>query len=333
MGVQVGAMVTRMVTGSQIRGFYALTILAGFVNRCCALPRKLADLGYISLSRDSSVLIERAGTVLFFTLLGIFAVWIIAVFSRNVGELRARTVGPAGRLVADARKLKLGLAGLVLFSVAMAMFLFPFSGDRSALAWSDNLFNELSKSSANFVSEAEGRARKTVGQPVDLGVHPRDLADRSQIVRLLRANGFQARITDDDRVRVSGDLGRLALAATADAEAAFRNDRSALQAKYGTNGYEPIYHWWTVFDGLTRRYVQENRGTEADFAKFMSSKVLEPAYNFRGIRCCDIGGNAFPAAVLLVFYVAYTLWYGFSILNVFEGLGISASPGGKKTEA
>src|SRR3990172_3790832 len=38
VGVQIGAMVTRLVSGSQIRVFYALTILAGFANRLCALP-------------------------------------------------------------------------------------------------------------------------------------------------------------------------------------------------------------------------------------------------------------------------------------------------------
>ena len=73
VGVQIGAMVTKMVKGSLIRVFFALTILAGFVNRACALPRELADLGYISLNKNTSVIIETVGTVVFFCLVGIFA--------------------------------------------------------------------------------------------------------------------------------------------------------------------------------------------------------------------------------------------------------------------
>jgi hypothetical protein len=54
IGVQIGAMVTKVVTGAAIRAFYALTILAGFSNRVCALLRKLSDMGYIALPRETA---------------------------------------------------------------------------------------------------------------------------------------------------------------------------------------------------------------------------------------------------------------------------------------
>ena len=98
-------------------------------------------------------------------------------------------------------------------------------------------------------------------------------------------------------------------------------------------GYESVYCWWIVFDGLTRRYVHEGQGKEANFTKFISSKVIEPAYNFRGVCPNCIRDKALPATLLLAFYVLYTLWYGFSILYVFEGLGISTSGATEKKEA
>ena len=333
IGVQIGAMVTKMVVGSQIRAFYALTILAGFANRCCALPRKLADLGYISLSREASIAIEQVGTVLFFVCVGVFALWILGVFARNAAEMRARTVPKGSRLVADRRKFAIGLAGLVVFVGVLIVGLSPVIGGRSGLVCADGLFNELAKSSANYVSDARKKARKHVGKPVDFGVRPRDPVDETEIVRLLRLNGAEARIAEEERVRVTGDLGRLALAAVADADTAFRNDHRALEDRYAMKGYESVYCWWVVFDGLTRRYVQEGRGEDADFAKFISAKVLEPAYNFRGISANRIRDKALPATLLLVFYVAFTIWYGFSILYVFEGLGISASAASEKREA
>jgi uncharacterized membrane protein YfcA len=88
VGVQIGAMVTKVVTGAAIRAFYALTILAGFSNRACALIRKLAEMGYIALSRETAGLIETAGTIVFYLLVGIFGVWIVTVFFKNLGTIR-----------------------------------------------------------------------------------------------------------------------------------------------------------------------------------------------------------------------------------------------------
>jgi hypothetical protein len=86
--VQIGAMVTKVVTGAAIRAFYAITILAGFSNRVCALIRKLSDMGYIALSRETAASIETVGTVIFFGFLSIFGVWVLGVFFKNLEDFR-----------------------------------------------------------------------------------------------------------------------------------------------------------------------------------------------------------------------------------------------------
>jgi len=48
IGIQIGAMVTKVVPGITIRGFYAMAVLAGFVNRIFALPAKLGGNGCYS---------------------------------------------------------------------------------------------------------------------------------------------------------------------------------------------------------------------------------------------------------------------------------------------
>src|SRR3990172_3608051 len=44
IGIQVGALTTKVVKGIPIRGFYAVSILAGFVNRASTLPKKMVEL-------------------------------------------------------------------------------------------------------------------------------------------------------------------------------------------------------------------------------------------------------------------------------------------------
>lgn len=327
IGVQVGAMVTKMVKGSVIRALYALTILAGFVNRVCALIRKLSDLGYLSLDRETTKSIEGAGTIVFFAIVGVFALWIVSVFVAKVGAMRAAESKLAGRsgLILRPGKFWLGAAGLAAFAVLVAMSFRPVAGQQSGLHWADNLFNRLAKDSANYISEARKKAARFEGTEVDLGIRARDVWEPAKIVNVIEHNGGSAQILKDGRVRVKGDLGRLATAALADADLAFANKSDVLRDRYGVECSDVVYYWWVTFQGLTRRYVQEGEGKEAAFSKYMMTKVLEPSYNFRGIHASDIKRAALPAGTLLVVYVLFTLWYGISIFLIFEGLGVTAT--------
>jgi uncharacterized membrane protein YfcA len=92
IGIQIGAMVTRVVKGITIRGFYAMAVTAGFVNRIFALPGKLGDMGVIPISKQTGYVLERIGIYAFFVVLGGFAVWVIFTFLTNVGVLKGEEV-------------------------------------------------------------------------------------------------------------------------------------------------------------------------------------------------------------------------------------------------
>jgi hypothetical protein len=88
LGIQIGAMVTQVVKGITIRGFYAMAVLAGFVNRIFALPGKLAEMEIISLSAQAGAVLETIGNVAFFLVVGVFGVWVIGTFFKNLKLLR-----------------------------------------------------------------------------------------------------------------------------------------------------------------------------------------------------------------------------------------------------
>jgi len=88
LGVQIGAMVTKVVTGSTIRGFFAVAVLGGFVNRVFALPDKLRKMEWLDVSKSTTHNIENVGIVIFFLVMGVFAVWVIGTFFRNIRTLR-----------------------------------------------------------------------------------------------------------------------------------------------------------------------------------------------------------------------------------------------------
>jgi len=92
LGIQIGAMVTKVVKGITIRGFYAMAVLAGFVNRAFALPAKLGAMGVIDISQKTGAVLESIGVWAFFIVIAGFAVWVIGTFLTNIGKLKGKEV-------------------------------------------------------------------------------------------------------------------------------------------------------------------------------------------------------------------------------------------------
>jgi len=88
LGIQVGALVTKVVPGVTIRGFYALAVIAGFVNRIFALPSKLNEMDVISISKGLADGLESFGVYAFFIVISGFGIWVIGTFLKNIGRLK-----------------------------------------------------------------------------------------------------------------------------------------------------------------------------------------------------------------------------------------------------
>ena len=178
LGIQIGALVTKVVKGITIRGFYAMAVLAGFVNRIFALPGKLADLEIISLSprgRSRPRVDRRLGLLPRHRRL------------RGLGHLDLRqehrnAAWGGGRAMRDNRRTKL-VIGIVLMAsflvVLVAIFLPLFDGDNTLNAL-DNLYNSISKGSAYYVPKVLHQVAEHGAQPIalTLDVKTADLAER-----------------------------------------------------------------------------------------------------------------------------------------------------------
>ncbi len=88
IGIQVGALTTKVVKGIHIRGFYAITILAGFINRFFAMPEKLKKMEIIDISSSLAMGIEFVGAIIFWIVIGVFGVWVIGKFIAGTKTLR-----------------------------------------------------------------------------------------------------------------------------------------------------------------------------------------------------------------------------------------------------
>ena len=88
IGIQVGALTTKVVKGIHIRGFYAVSILAGFINRAATLPKKLTEMEVIDIPKPVVNGIDFVGAVVFWVVVGGFALWVLSKFFGNIKALK-----------------------------------------------------------------------------------------------------------------------------------------------------------------------------------------------------------------------------------------------------
>ena len=88
LGIQIGALTTKAVSGVHIRGFYAMSIIAGFINRASTLPKKLVEMDVIHLPLGLVNVIEQAGNVIFWAVVAMFGIWVCSKFFLNINKLR-----------------------------------------------------------------------------------------------------------------------------------------------------------------------------------------------------------------------------------------------------
>lgn len=88
IGIQVGALTTKVVRGIHIRGFYAVSILAGFVNRAATLPKQVNELEILKIPSWISEPIDLVGTIVFWSVTGFFGLWVLSKFFGNMKALR-----------------------------------------------------------------------------------------------------------------------------------------------------------------------------------------------------------------------------------------------------
>lgn len=83
---------------------------------------------------------------------------------------------------------------------------------------------------------------------------------------------------------------------------------------------------------IDKKFKKEKMIPEANLVSAVKKKAVETTYNFYGILPEKVSEKFGIMTGLLVFYVAYTMWYGFAIFFIFEGLGLTMTKAKVKKE-
>lgn len=215
------------------------------------------------------------------------------------------------------------LASFFAILVAIFMPLFPSaSGQKiNGLDYLDNFFNQLSKSSAYYIPDQLKKAEKYNGQPFTTSLKMKSADEAAVTAKLFNTNKIAATV-EGDKVNVNGDFGAMIATMLKDADLMYKNDGKALAAKYGVDERQAIYSWHQALVVMEKDLTKAKQFEQAKFVKTCTSKAVEPAYNYYQVEAKPVKEEMVLLIAALAFYVIYTMWYGYGLLFMFEGLGI-----------
>ena len=224
-------------------------------------------------------------------------------------------------MATSRKKFNTGLAMMAAFTVVLVAMFVPLFGGHNGLEYLDALYNSISKGSAYYIPKVQKAAGPFEGDKVEMTFAMADAAQAAQMATQLNAAGALVNVSDAE-LKISGDLGRIIATMLADADAMYRNDGKALQAQYGIEGRQALYNWWKAIAGMDKSLKKQKKFKEASILDMVKAKAIETAYNYYGIEAQKISDRYGIVIFSLIFYVFYTLWYGFGIMYMFEGSGM-----------
>jgi hypothetical protein len=214
-----------------------------------------------------------------------------------------------------------GFTMMIGFVVLLIIFFLPVFEGKNGLNYMDHLYNSISKASAYYIPKVTEETKGYLGDMVSLTLHLRNDQTAEQCALLFEKGGAEATLSGNI-LTVSGDLGKILENCLEDAEAMYRNDSNQMSKKYGYDGRLALYNWWLTFREMDRDFKKQKKFKEAKIVGEVKDKAVECSYNYFGIEPQRIMDKIGIVIFSLVFYVIYTLWYGFAYMYMFEGWGM-----------
>ncbi len=253
--------------------------------------------------------------------------------------------------IANTKKFSLGFVMLIGFFVVLVLMFTPIWGSnadgsgKNMFNVLDDLYNSVSKGSSDFSVEVEEKAAEWNGKEISFTAKaeapPANKVDgmpgrpdvakpdeiAKQMVKLVTSAGGTANASEEGgkwTVKVSGDFGRILAAAIEDSKLMYEQKGGELKSKYGFDGQNALADWWMMFNSPQSK-MNETGGEAFEQSKTLketNEKSVEPAYNYYSVKAESPSSKALPILLSLGGYVLYTVWYGFSLLFMFEGWGL-----------
>ena len=224
-------------------------------------------------------------------------------------------------MIANKKEFYGGVGMMVAFTVVLIIIFMPIFGGHNGLNYLDNLYNCISKGSAYYIPKVKEEADKFVGNSATVTFKMADETQAGQTALLFEKGGASV-TTSGAELKVTGDVGKILENCLADADSMYHNKGEEVSSKYGYEERQVLYNWWMAAKAMDKDLKRQKLFNEAKVVALVIKKAVESSYNYYKIEPQKIGDRIGIVIFSLIFYVVYTLWYGFGIMFMFEGWGM-----------
>lgn len=218
-------------------------------------------------------------------------------------------------MIAHKKEFFGGLGMLGAFIVVLIIIFMPIFGGQNGLNYLDNLYNTISKGSAYYIPKVKQETDEYAGKAVTVTMVMAEEERARQAAPLFMKGGALVNVSGAE-VKVSGDLGKILENCLADADLMYHNDGEKLSAKYGYEEKRVLLNWWVALHHMEKDLKDQKKFKEAKVVAVVVKKAVELGYNYYEVEPQKIGDKIGIVIFSLVFYVIYTLWYGFAIMFI-----------------
>jgi hypothetical protein len=214
-----------------------------------------------------------------------------------------------------------GVGMMAAFIVILIIIFSPVFKGQNGLEYLDALYNSISKGSAYYIPKVKKETDKFMGSSVSVTLQMANEEQAQQTSLLFMKSGAMVNRSGAE-LKVTGDLGKILENCLVDADHMYHNDGDKVSGKYGYDERRVLYNWWKSANAMDKDLKKQKKFKEAKVVAMVVKKTVESSYNYYKIEPQKIGDRIGIIIFSLIFYVVYTLWYGFAIMFMFEGWGM-----------
>jgi hypothetical protein len=216
-------------------------------------------------------------------------------------------------------KLITGILLMASFIAVLVVIFLPLLDGKNSLDYMDNLYNSISKASAYYLPKLQHEVDGQDEKQLRLQLKLEDDATASRAAILLEQAGDVTRTGQE--LAVTGSLSKLLGACLDDAEDLYHNRGETIVDRYQIDERQVLHTWWKVLAAMEKDLNRQREFKGAELVGTIKAKGVECAYNYYRIEPQAITQRWGIVLFSLVFYVVYTVWYGYAVMFLFEGLG------------
>lgn len=227
-------------------------------------------------------------------------------------------------MIRNHKKFYIGFGLLVSFVILIIIIFLPVFNGANGLEYMDSLYNSISKGSAYYIPELTEEAVAFKENRIRVNIRMENETRAEQTALLFGKGGADVRLTGE-QLAVEGGLGRILENCLEDSEIMYHNAGQKIESKYQLGGRQVLFNWYRALKAMEKELKSQGKFKEADVVAFILEKGVETSYNYYGIEPRNISDSVGVVIFSLVFYVIYTVWYGFAFMYMFEGWGMRLS--------